>query len=521
MAKSEYKQLQSRLGRLDAGALSGRLLGIEKESLRVSADGHLAKTGHPETLGSALTHPWITTDYSEALLELVTPPVPETWAALQCLVDLHQFVYEQIGDEMLWATSMPCSVSKDRDIPLARYGSSNVGTMKTVYRRGLGHRYGRLMQAISGVHFNFSLGERFWSELGAIEGWPGQDADRISAEYLGLLRNFRRFGWISLYLFGASPAVCSSFLQGRESSLEEFDGTLFDADATSLRMSDVGYKNKVQSTLQIPINDLDEYIAGLSRATDTVHPAYEKLGVVVDGQYQQLNANILQIENEYYSLIRPKRVAKSGEKPSHALARGGIEYVEVRALDVSPFDPVGINQNELRFMEVLLLFCVLHESPRIGEQEQELIDLNQLLVARSGRQKGLKLKDLGGDRPLVDWALELCTEMQPVAELLDAGDDRSCYSSALMQQMDVIRDVELTPSAMVLRDMRDNHESFFEFALRSSTRHRDYFRDLANINEGRRNQLTIMARDSIQRQKEIEESDTLPFDEFLKKYFSQ
>ncbi|MDH3646955.1 MAG: glutamate--cysteine ligase [Gammaproteobacteria bacterium] len=521
MKQTDYRQVQQRLSRLNAGALSGRQLGIEKESLRVTGEGRLALTPHPESLGSALTHPLITTDYSEALLELVTPPVHETWSALQCLVDLHQFVYEQIGDEMLWATSMPCLVSNDKDIPIAKYGSSNVGTMKTVYRRGLGYRYGRLMQAIAGVHFNFSLGERFWCELGAAEDWSGQDSSAVSAEYLGLLRNFRRFGWLALYLFGASPAMCSSFLGGRESSLEEFDGTLFGETATSLRMSDVGYKNKAQSSLRITINDLDEYIEGLTRATETPHPAYEEIGLIVDGRYRQLNTNILQIENEYYSLIRPKRVARSGEKPSHALIRGGIEYVEVRALDVNPFDPVGINQNELRFLETLLVFCVLHHSPPIDDDEQTQIDHNQLSVARNGRQIGLKLQHSDGSRLLTDWAMELCEEMRQVAALLDANDEHCPYTTALLQQIDAIRDPELTPSAQVLRGMREESESFYDFALRTSSSHRAYFSALADINEGRRNQLTIMVRESIRRQEEIETADTISFDEFLHRYFSQ
>ncbi|MBT8132782.1 MAG: glutamate--cysteine ligase, partial [Gammaproteobacteria bacterium] len=391
----------------------------------------------------------------------------------------------------------------------------------TVYRRGLGHRYGRMMQAIAGVHFNFSLGERFWAELGAIENWSGQDAALISAGYLGLLRNFRRYGWLTLYLFGASPAVCSNFLAGRESQLEEYDGTLFGTYATTLRMSDVGYKNKMQSSLTIPINDLNEYVSGLIRATETPHADYEKIGLQQNGQYQQLNSNILQIENEYYSLIRPKRVAHSGEKPSHALLRGGIEYVEVRALDVSPFDPVGINQDELRFLEVFLLFCALHESPFIDDEEQEEIDFNQLEVARRGRDPDLRLHTGQGQRSLADWGTELCNEMRPVAELLDADNDQPLFSNALVRYQEVVRDAELTPSAQVMREMRENDESFYGFALRTSAGHRDYFLALADINEGRRNQLTIMARESIQRQKEIEQADKVSFEKFLQDYFAQ
>ena len=128
-------------------------------------------------------------------------------------------------------------------------------------------------------------------------------------------------------------------------------------------MSDLGYRNRNQAGLSVSVNSLDEYVRDLSRAISTPHPPYEKLGVKVDGEYRQLNANILQIENEYYSFIRPKRVARSGERPTKALLRAGVEYVEVRALDVSAFDPVGVNQNKMRFLEVFLALCLMKDSP--------------------------------------------------------------------------------------------------------------------------------------------------------------
>jgi glutamate--cysteine ligase len=148
---------EQRLGALQArsdASFAGGLRGVEKEALRVTADGYLAQTPHPAGLGSALTNRYITTDFSEALLEFVTPALGSTWETLQVVCDIHQFAYQQLGDELLWCASMPCRIPAEADIPLARYGDSNVGRMKTVYRRGLGHRYGRNMQTISGVHFN-------------------------------------------------------------------------------------------------------------------------------------------------------------------------------------------------------------------------------------------------------------------------------------------------------------------------------------------------------------------------------
>ena len=143
--------------------------GIERECLRVTAEGTLAQTPHPRALGSALTHPSITTDYSEALLEFITPVSRDIDETLDILARIHGFVYRQLGDELLWSSSMPCIVSGDAGIPVARYGQSNVGRMKTVYRYGLGHRYGRLMQAIAGVHYNFSMPEAYWARAHAID----------------------------------------------------------------------------------------------------------------------------------------------------------------------------------------------------------------------------------------------------------------------------------------------------------------------------------------------------------------
>src|SRR5215510_11606283 len=293
--------------------LQGGRKGVEKESLRVVPGGTLAYSPHPRELGSALTNEHITTDFSEALIELVTPAFTQSWELLQYLLDLHQFVYRHLEDELLWATSMPCAIGGGDDaIPLAQYGTSNVGRMKTIYRNGLGLRYGRMMQAISGVHFNYSFPARFWEAYSALRESRDSGQQFVSASYFDLLRNYRRYGWIVLYLFGVSPVVCKSFLRGRTVSLEQLTAdTAYEPYATSLRMSDVGYRNRNQAGLSVSVNSLDEYIRDLTRAITTPHPPYEAIGVKVKTaageQYKQLNANILQIENEYYSFIRPKR----------------------------------------------------------------------------------------------------------------------------------------------------------------------------------------------------------------------
>jgi glutamate--cysteine ligase len=517
------KQFERRLAGLvnsgERGVLRGGRKGVEKESLRVSPTGDIVQTRHPESLGAPLSNENITTDFSESLIELVTPPFGETWELLQYLCDIHQFVYRHLNDELLWATSMPCAIEGDASIPLAQFGSSNVGRMKTVYRHGLGVRYGRIMQAISGVHFNYSFSPRLWGVLEDVNESRQARQGFVSDQYFGVLRNYRRYGWLVLYLFGTSPAVSRSFFAGRDTTLQQLDGdTFYEPYGTSLRMSDIGYRNKNQATVSVSVNSLDEYVRDLSRAMATPYPPYEKIGVKVDGEYRQLNANILQIENEYYSFIRPKRVARTGERPTKALQRAGVEYVEVRALDVSAFDPVGVNQNKLRFLEAFLALCLLRESAPISQGEQATLDLNHLLVARRGREPKLLLKREGRDFPMLDWARELLDAMQGLCELLDHGEAARPYTSALEQQRAKIDDVERTPSARLLADMRQSGESFFQLAQRMSKLHKDYFLGLYPPNERRLTDFAEAARDSLEAQARIEAGDHTDFDTYLAHY---
>ncbi|HEY0800244.1 MAG TPA: glutamate--cysteine ligase [Steroidobacteraceae bacterium] len=519
--KNFERRLAGLINSGERAVLRGGRKGVEKESLRVTPEGDIAHTRHPEGLGAPLTNEHITTDFSESLIELVTPPFGETWELLQYLCDLHQFVYRHLADELLWATSMPCAINGDASIPLAQFGSSNVGKMKTIYRDGLGVRYGRIMQAISGVHFNYSFSSKLWGVLQDINQSKQPRQDFVSEQYFGVLRNYRRYGWLVLYLFGTSPAVSNSFFAGRENTLPVLDGdTVYEPYGTSLRMSDIGYRNKNQSTLSVSVNSLDEYVRDLSRAISTPFPPYEKIGVKVNAVYRQLNANILQIENEYYSFIRPKRIARSGERPTKALHRAGVEYVEVRALDVSAFDPVGVNQNKLRFLEAFLALCLLRESAPISVGEQAALDTNHLTVARRGREPGLILSREGRDFPMSVWARELLDSMQGLCEMLDHGEPARPYSSALEQQRAKIDDVERTPSARLLAEMRQTGETFFQLALRMSKLHKDYFLGLYPPNESRLGEFAAEARESREAQRSIEAADDTDFDTYLAHYLA-
>src|SRR4051812_36338819 len=395
--------LQARASTLPPERLKGIRRGIEKESLRATPEGGLAMTPHPQALGSALTHPNITTDYSEAQLELITGvhPTPET--CLEELLQVHQFTYRALADEMLWVSSMPCNLPADENIPIGRYGSSNVGRAKSVYRMGLAHRYGRRMQTISGIHYNWSL------------------PDVSSEQYFALIRNFRRHAFLLLYLFGASPAVCSTFVAGREHHLQTLaPGTMFMPHGTSLRMGRLGYQSEAQASLAVSYNGLDGYAASLQEALTRPYPAYEAIGIVnPGGEYNQLATSLLQIENEFYGTIRPKRVIRPGERPLHALRERGVEYVEVRLLDLNPFVPIGITLQTVRFLDISLLHCLLQDSPPDTPAEIAALGRNQHKTAAFGRQPGLTLERDGAEVILTDWAAELLDSFAPLAAALD------------------------------------------------------------------------------------------------------
>jgi len=503
--------------------LKGRRVGLEKESLRVAADGGIAQTPHPVGLGSALTHPSITTDYSEALLELVTPPFHHFCDTLGFLDDTQRFVYSQLDNEILWATSMPCVVEGDASIPIAQYGTSNAAKMKTAYRRGLGHRYGRMMQAIAGVHFNYSYPQEFWELYRDILGDQRELQDFISDSYIGMVRNLQRFGWLVPYLFGASPAICASFLGASGTSLQRWrEYSYYGPHATSLRVGDIGYQNNKEGEagIQVDYNSLQGYIDSLTHAISTPYPDYEKIGLCRDGEWQQLNTNILQIENEYYSSVRPKQILQGEEKPTLALARRGVAYLELRSLDVNVFEPLGISEEQMRFLESFLLHSLLSPSDPYQGDELREIKHNINAVAERGRDPELRLYRNGETVLLRDWAREIFSRMQLGCDLLDQGAAEHSYCEALQRQLAKVEDANLTPSARVLADMDEHGEEFYHFALRKSREHQQWFAQRP-LEEDKRAAFEQAARESIEKQRQIEASDEVSFEQFLRDYFAQ
>lgn len=522
-----YKLYEQRLNRLEQEGLTrflrGGYKGLEKESLRVNQNGYISQADHPRALGAALTHPYITTDYSEALLEFVTPPYADALEAQQFLGQIHQYVFENIEhDEMLWATSMPCAVRGDDSVRIASYGDTNQARFKEIYRVGLGNRYGRIMQTIAGVHYNYSVPRRFWPMFQFIEENNDRPQDFRSAGYMGLVRNALRYDWLLFYLFGSSPAICQTFLGGQPQGLDWYDDrhTLYKPYATTLRMSKIGYKNKLPPTFMISVDSLADYVTGLTYAIETPHAAYRDIGVLVDGEYRQLNNHILQIENEFYSAIRPKQSPHGGERPGLALQRRGIAYVELRAIDIDPFSPTGVNVDQLHFLEAFLLFCLLQESPRLNNAERRMIDLNETAVALNGRDPELILQTEDGKRPMLEWAAELLTQIEPVCRILDDGAAEGPYARALAAQQAKLSDAALLPSARILAEMREHGETFHKFARRWSEKHERSFRSEPLKGE-RRQFFQHLTTESLERLEKLEARPQSPFEEYRRAYFEQ
>ncbi|HET7597761.1 MAG TPA: glutamate--cysteine ligase [Burkholderiales bacterium] len=513
--------LEKRLSSLAPQVLAGLRRGVEKEGLRTRPDGMLALTAHSAGLGSPLTHPNVTTDFSESQLELITNAHPAIKACLDELTEIHQFVYRNIGDELLWCASMPCRLPADDEIPLARYGTSNVAQAKTIYRRGLSYRYGRTMQTISGLHYNFSLPDAAWPALQAADGDRGPERQYRDGAYFALIRNFRRHSWLLLYLFGASPAACTSFVEGRKHPLQPLtSGTMYLPHATSLRMGPLGYQSDAQASLAVSYNCLESYARSLYSALTEPYPQYTAIGITDGTEYRQLSATLLQIENEFYGTIRPKRPVRPGERPLHALSERGVEYVEVRCMDLDPYSPIGIKADTMRFLDVFLLHCLLHDSPPDTPAEIAANSRNQHRVALRGRESGLRLERGGLEVTLKEWSEAVLAECAPIARALDSAHDTNAYGSALAAAGNAITQSSTTPSARVLRDMASAHEdSYLEFTRSQSARHREYLKALpwdAALNA----KYERLAAASREEQRAIEAADSMSFEAYRRQYLA-
>ncbi|XOD70143.1 MAG: glutamate--cysteine ligase [Sodalis sp. (in: enterobacteria)] len=498
--------------------LKGIRRGVEREGLRINnVNGSLAKTPHPISLGSALTHKSITTDFAEALLEFITPVDDNIGHMFELLRDIHRYVARHLADECLWPMSMPCFIESNQPIELAQYGKSNIGRMKTLYREGLKNRYSALMQIIAGVHYNFSLPLGFWKAYANISD-ESNGKEVISDGYLRLIRNYYRFGWIIPYLFGASPGICPSFLHGRTVDLPfEYapSGLMYLPYATSLRLSDFGYTNKSQSQLGITFNHLDEYVRDLKQGIKTPFAEYQRMGLQKNGRYLQMNSNVLQTENELYAPIRPKRGTRDEESLSDALMRGGIEYAEVRSLDINPFSPVGVDEEQVCFLDLFLIWCTLAEAPKMNAEELFCTRTNWNRVILEGRKPGLMLCIDDGtntEQPLTALGKLLFNDLQRVALTLDSNNSDMHYQQVCNKLVSGFDYPELTLSARFLDQLIEHGIGGLGLILANNYRRTLCDEPLQVLTES---QLDDEGVRSWQCAHALEAADSLDFDDFL------
>lgn len=516
-------------------------MGVEKETLRVRQDGGIAQTDHPTELGAAIANPFITTDYSEALLEIVTPPLSDIDTVMKFLADAHRFIYPRLpADEFLWSTSMPCILKGTESIPVGRYGNSNAGLMKHVYRKGLGLRYGKAMQTIAGVHFNFSWPAEFWPEWHALQQQSGRNSSKsfsehstqnfITEQYFHMTRNLLRFGWLVPYLFGSSPAICKTFLGDAPptDSMKCFqEHTFYEPYGTSLRMGDIGYQYRKDSSspINVSYSSVDEYVRDLLKLVSTPNKRYEEIGLRDEkGDYQQINTNRLQIENEYYSSVRPKQIPNAREMPLMAMANRGIRYLELRSIDVNVFEPLGVESEQLHFLEVFMLFSLLHESPEFNSQDMSVMSDNISNTAHRGRDPKLKLHTPCSEQKelsLAIWGRELLEQMTGPADILDQHSGSERYSRALATQLQKMDNPELTPSARVLREMKSDHNSFYEFARSWSMRHLKSLQDSDSAADYNEQVFLDAAATSHAKAEQLERDSSGSLQDYLDDHFAQ
>lgn len=489
--------------------------GLEKEALRIDQYGYLSKKPHPRALGAALTHPTITTDFSEAQLELVTGVHNSIEGCMQEMEEIHRFVYEELEDELLWPSSMPCMLRGEKSIPLANYGTSHLGRFKQIYRQGLALRYGKYMQTISGMHYNFSIPSILWEHYADMCDVPDSGEFR-NQSYLALIRNVRRYTWLLVYLFGTSPAVCGSFLAGRAHNLQPFDGeSYYLPHATSLRMGPLGYQSTAQARHYISYNSLGDYTASMIPLLTVPDREYLKLGMrSASGEYQQLALSLLQTEAESYTPIRPKPQAKSDLRPILALDRHGIEYVEVRCLDLNPFYPTGIDRSTLYFLDTFLLFAWLVDSPKDTKLTWTESQRNQTVVVEQGRDLKVRVNVDGRYQSLSEQGLNVIDLVTQVAEILDEVVDGSKHRDAVELQREKLLNASRTPSALVLQQMVDWDKSYYRTIETLSRQHRT---DLLSqeLTSARRSYFVRLATQSVQEQHQLELAVDGTFDQYL------
>ncbi len=362
------------------GLLFRGIFGIEKEHVRVTEEGKLTLTPHPHALGDKYTHPYITTDFSESQVEIITPPLEGVEAAYSMLQNLHNIVTLNIGDEYLWPQSTPPILPDEKDIPIAEFGDSQDRRLQKEYREELAKRYGKKKQMISGIHLNFSFPDPLLQTLFQQFGSGESFVEFRTNLYLKLMRHTIRYSWLLIKLFGSSPVFHESYSRYCKAK----------KSGTSIRNGRCGYGNK--RDIYIPMHNLDEYISEVRK-------------LVAQSE--------LTSHKELYTLIRPKN--RCGD--FNRLLETGIEYVELRLIDINPLFPFGISKEDLYFIHsFFLLMVLLDEEPMTEELYYEEMKNNRS-VADYGRDESSEIMIQGVTHATRSAALGVLEQLKGVASM--------------------------------------------------------------------------------------------------------
>lgn len=364
--------------------------GIEREMLRVDKAGVLAYTPHPKGLGNKFKNPYITTDFSESQIELITPAFKESRETYKFVNELYDITALEIGDELLWPQSMPCEIPEGKGIPIAEFGDEKEAVAAKEYRENLLNKYGGKKQLISGIHYNFSFSEELLKGLFAEECNEYTFKEFKNKTYLKVTRNFLRYRWFLIYLLGSTSTLHKSFIENNDCTKcykEVARDSYIHESGISYRNGECGYRNLVD-----------------------IFPDYYSVEGYVDSLKEFIKEDLIESHKELYSPIRLKAV--DPKTFLHSLEEEGIKYLEYRVIDVNPFEKGGIALDDLKFLEVFNLYLLIKEEQKFETWQQESLE-NQNLIAKYGK-KSVVLKRNGEEISKQQWGLEILYEMEGI-----------------------------------------------------------------------------------------------------------
>jgi glutamate--cysteine ligase len=311
------------------------LFGVEKENIRVDNRGRISQTPHPAIFGDKLNHPYITTDFSESQVEMITPPLPTIAETLGFLETIHDIVSNELKDEYLWPQSIPPILPDDDQIPIARYTKD--GYKEVEYRKTIALKYGRKKQAVSGIHFNISLDDTLLNRLYEISSREISMDDFRDEIYLKMTRQLLRNRWLYVLIFGSSPIVDPTY------ELKCCDLPIYFNSKTrglSLRNSCFGYGNIVE-----------------------LYPDYGSVKGYLSSIDLMVKKGTLTASKELYASARLKFLGDAET----------ISYVEFRFPDINPLSKIGLTADMLQFMHWLAIYGVLSDEPNQFDYEFQTI----------------------------------------------------------------------------------------------------------------------------------------------------